>query len=414
MILIQGAKILLGEKIVEGNITIEGNEIASIGEKKDKSDVVIDARGLAAIPGLFNCHTHAAMTMFRGYAEDMPLQEWLEKKIWPAEMRLNEKIVYLASKLACVEMLKSGTTFFLDMYFFPSATARAVEETGIRACLSSAFFDFFSEEILETSMKRVEKELKELENFRVMRAIAPHAVYTVSMEGLRRSAEMAGREDVFIHFHLAETEKEVVEFRKKYGKDIVKALDEIGFLSSRLFCAHSVWLEREEIELLARRKVNAIHCPTSNMKLSVGKAMNYPEMKKAGVNVLLGTDGAASNNSLSIFNEMKFCALLQKFSYGAESFKAVEAFKMATENAGKAFGIKAGRIEEGWLADIVLVDLNQVQFSPCHDLIANLVYSNATVDTVIVDGKIVVEGGYFDGEEKLLEEFSKEVEKFFM
>jgi len=207
MILIQGAKILLGEKIVEGNITIEGNEIASIGEKKDKSDVVIDARGLAAIPGLFNCHTHAAMTMFRGYAEDMPLQEWLEKKIWPAEMRLNEKIVYLASKLACVEMLKSGTTFFLDMYFFPSATARAVEETGIRACLSSAFFDFFSEEILETSMKRVEKELKELENFRVMRAIAPHAVYTVSMEGLRRSAEMAGREDVFIHFHLAETEK---------------------------------------------------------------------------------------------------------------------------------------------------------------------------------------------------------------
>ncbi len=413
MILIENVKFLVGENLKEGNILIDGNKIVAIGDAKDKSDFVIDAKDLVAIPGLFNCHTHSAMTLFRGYAEDMPLQEWLEKKIWPAEMRLNEKVVYLASKLACVEMLKTGTVFFNDMYFFPSATARAVEETGIRACLSSAFFDFFNSEILEANMKRVEKELKELKNFEVLRAIAPHAVYTVSIEGLKRSVEIAEKENVFIHFHLAETEKEVVEFKKKHGKGIVKALDEIDFLSPRLFCAHSVWLDKEEIALLGKRGVNAIHCPTSNMKLSVGKVMNFPEMRKSGVNVLLGTDGAASNNSLNMFNEMKFCALLQKFYYGAESFRAFEAFRISTENAGRAFRINSGRIEEGWLADLVLLDLKQVHFAPCHDLIANLVYANSTVDTVIVDGKIVVENRYFEGEEKLLEEFSKEVERFF-
>ncbi|MCS7130182.1 MAG: amidohydrolase [Archaeoglobaceae archaeon] len=415
MILIENAKVLSDGKLKSANILIEENKIKAIGDVKDKSDYVINAKELAVIPGLFNSHTHCAMTLFRGYAEDMPLQEWLEKKIWPAEARLNEEIVYWASKLACVEMLKSGTTFFFDMYFFPSATARAVEETGIRACLSSAFFDFFSKDLLEANLKRVEKELNELKNFKVLRAIAPHAVYTVSLEGLKRAMEIAEKEDIFVHFHLAETEKEVIDFRKKNGNGIVKALDEIGFLNQRLISAHCVWLEKEEIELMAKRKVSAVHCPTSNMKLSVGKALNYPEMKKAGLNVLLGTDGTASNNSLDMLREMKVSALLQKFYYGADSFKAVDAFKIATENASKAFGIKAGKVEVGWLADLVLIDLSKIPMNPCHDLIANLVYSSASecIDTVIVDGKIVVENGYFEGEEKILEKFNKIAEKFF-
>ncbi|MEM1578384.1 MAG: amidohydrolase [Archaeoglobaceae archaeon] len=415
MILIENAKVLYGEKLVEKNILIENNVISAIGEVKDKSDYVINAKGFAAIPGMFNSHTHAAMTLFRGYAEDMPLQEWLEKKIWPAEMKLNEKIVYLSSKLACVEMLKTGTTFFLDMYFFPEATARAVEETGIRACLSSAFFDFFSKDLLESSLKRVEKELSELKKFNVLRAIAPHAVYTVSREGLQTAAEIAENENIFVHFHLAETEREVIEFRKKYGKGIVSSLDEIGFLNERLISAHSVWLESAEIEVMAKRKVSVVHCPTSNMKLSVGKAMNYPEMKKFGLNVLLGTDGAASNNSLDICREMKVCALLQKFYYGAESFTAREAFRLCTENASRAFKLKAGRLEEGWLADVVLLDLSKISMNPCHDLVSNLVYSasSETVDTVIVDGKLVVENGYFDGEERVIGDFTKLAEKFF-
>ncbi|MDK2875801.1 MAG: 5-methylthioadenosine/S-adenosylhomocysteine deaminase [Archaeoglobaceae archaeon] len=415
MILIENAKVLRGEKLVSANILIDGNRISAIGEVKDRSDIVIDGKGLAVIPGLFNSHTHSAMTLFRGYAEDMPLQEWLEKKIWPAEARLNDEIVYWASKLACIEMLKSGTTFFLDMYFFPSATAKAVEETGIRACLSSAFFDFFNKDLLEINLKRVEKELKELKNYRVLRAIAPHAVYTVSIEGLRRAMELAEKENILVHFHLAETEKEVLDFRKKHGKGIVNALDEIGFLNSRLISAHCVWLEREEIRLMAERGVNAVHCPSSNMKLSVGKALNYLEMKNSGLNVLLGTDGAASNNSLDILREMKISALLQKFYYGADSFKASDAFKMATENASKAFGIKSGRIEVGWLADLVLLDIEKIPMTPCHDLISNLVYSASSecVDTVIVDGNIVIENGHFDGEEKVVETFSKLAEDFF-
>ncbi|NHW23380.1 MAG: amidohydrolase [Archaeoglobales archaeon] len=415
MILIENARVLRDGKLVQANVLLEENKISAIGDFKDKSDYVIDGKGLAVIPGLFNSHTHAAMTLFRGYADDMPLQEWLEKKIWPAEARLNDEIVYWASKLACIEMLKSGTTFFLDMYFFPSATARAVEETGIRACLSSAFFDFFNKDLLEINLKRVEKELRELRSYRVLRAVAPHAVYTVSLEGLKRSMEMAEEENIFVHFHLAETEKEVVEFRKKYGKGIVSALDEIGFLNPRLISAHCVWLEKDEIGLMARKGVNAVHCPASNMKLSVGRALNYPEMKNSGLNVLLGTDGAASNNSLDMLREMKFSALLQKFYYGSDSFKAVDAFRMATENASRAFGIKAGKIEVGWLADLVLLDLKKIPMTPCHDLVANLVYSASSecVDTVIVDGKIVVENGHFESEEKAIEKFSKLTENFF-
>jgi len=415
MILIENARVLRNDKLVTANILIEGNEIVAVGGDKDKSDIVIDGRDFAVIPGLFNSHTHAAMTLFRGYAEDMPLQEWLERKIWPAEARLNEEVVYWASKLACIEMLKSGTTFFLDMYFFPSATAKAVEETGIRACLSSAFFDFFSEEVLEANLKKVERELKELKGYRVLRAVAPHAVYTVSLEGLKRAMEIAEREDIFVHFHLAETEKEVLDFRKKHGKSIVKTLDDIGFLNPRLISAHCVWLEKDEIKLMAERGANAVHCPTSNMKLSVGKALNYMEMKNAGLNVLLGTDGAASNNSLDILREMKFSALLQKFYYGADSFKAIDAFRMATENASRAFGLKVGKIEVGWLADLVLMDLKKITMVPCHDLIANLVYSASSecVDTVIVDGRILVENRYFDGEEKVVERFLKIAESFF-
>lgn len=415
MILIEGARVLRDERLVTANVLIEDNKISAIGEVKDKSDIVIDGKGLAVIPGLFNSHTHSAMTLFRGYAEDMPLQEWLEKKIWPAEAKLYDEIVYWASKLACIEMLKSGTTFFLDMYFFPSATAKAVEETGIRACLSSAFFDFFNKDLLEINLKRVEKELKELKGYKVLRAVGPHAVYTVSLEGLKRAMELAEKENIFVHFHLAETEKEVLEFRKKQDKGIVSALDEIGFLNSRLISVHCVWLEKEEISLMAKRGVNAVHCPTSNMKLSVGRALNYPEMKNSGLNVLLGTDGAASNNCLDMMREMKFSALLQKFCYGADSFKAKDAFIMATENASKAFKIKAGKVEVGWLADLVLLDLKKIPMTPYHDVIANLVYSASTecVDTVIVDGKIVVENGYFEGEEKVIEKFSKLAENFF-
>lgn len=411
MICIRNVKVLKDNRLVETNIVIDGNKIESVGEEVDKSDVVIDGQSKAAIPGLMNCHTHAAMVLFRGYADDMQLHEWLEKKIWPLEAKLDEKAVYYGTKLACIEMLKSGTTFFNDMYFFTEDIAKAVEETGIRACISSAFFDFFDPEKLEESLKRVRKDLEVLKKYeRVLPAIGPHAVYTVSLDGLRESMELAREMDLFVHFHLSETEKEVVEFRKKHGKNIVSALDEIGFLNERLVAAHSVWLEDGEIEVLAKRGVSVVHCPASNMKLCVGKAIRFSQMKKYGLNVCLGTDGAASNNNLDMFEEMKFAALLQKFYYNDPTLmKAEEIFKMATENAARAFNLKVGKIEVEYLADLVLVDLSKPYMSPGHNLIADLVYAanGDCVDTVIVDGKIVVEGGKFEDEEKIINEARK-------
>jgi len=404
MILIKDVKIL-GER--EANVLIDENEIASINGEVDKSDIVIDGKGKALIPGLMNCHTHAAMVLFRSYAEDMYLHEWLEKKIWPAEKKLDEKAIYYGTKLACIEMLKSGCTFFNDMYFYTEAIAKAVEETGIRACISSAFFDFFNMDLLEENIKRVEKEIKSLKKFeRVIPAVGPHAVYTVSLRGLEMAKELADEYNAFIHFHLAETEKEVVEFKKKHGKEIVQVLNEIGFLCNRLIAAHSVWLSEGEIEILAKRGVSVVHCPTSNMKLCVGKALNYALMRKHGLNVTIGTDSAASNNNLDMFEEMKFASLLQKFYYNDPTIvKAREIFDMATSNAAKAFKLKAGKIEEGYLADLVLIDLKRAYLIPGHDFISDLVYSanGSCVDTVIVNGKIVVEKGRFRGEEEVYE-----------
>jgi len=410
MILIKNAKILTPKGIVEGNLKVEEGKISEIGGKAEKSDVVIDGSGKALIPGFFNTHTHAAMTLFRSYADDMQLHEWLEKKIWPMEAKLDEKAVYWGTKLACVEMLKSGTVFFNDMYFFPEAIARAAEECGIRACVSAAFFDFFNPDLLEENLKNAVKTLREIEKYDVLRAIGPHAVYTVSLEGLRRAAEMAEEMDIFVHFHLAETEKEVLDFKKQHEKLIVPALDEIGFLSKRLIAAHSVWLEDAEIEILAKRGVSVAHCPASNMKLCVGKAIRYEAMKKAGVNFTLATDGAASNNNLDMMEEMKFAALLQKFYYNSPTLlKAEEVFEAATLNGAKAFGIKSGVIQEGYEADIVLVDLTKPYMQPEHNLIANLVYaaSSGCVDTVIVRGEVVVEGGVFRSEEEELKIIEK-------
>ncbi len=414
MILIKNTRILTPGGLVEGNLTIEENRIASIGESGDKSDIVIDGTRKVVVPGLFNTHTHAAMVLFRSFADDMLLHEWLETKIWPLEAKLDEDAVYWGTKLACIEMLKSGTVFFNDMYFYPPAIARAAEECGIRACVSAAFFDFFNSDLLEENIKKAIKDLREVEKYNVLRAIGPHAVYTVSLDGLQRAAEIAEEEDIFIHFHLAETEKEVLDFKKQYGKQIVKALDEIGFLSRRLMAAHSVWLEPNEIEFLARRGVSVSHCPTSNMKLCVGRAINYSAMKRAGVNFTIGTDGAASNNNLDMLEEMKFAALLQKFHYSDPTLmRAEEVFEAATINAAKAFGLKSGRIEEGYLADVVVLDLTAPALRPSHNLVADLVYSASAgcVDTVIVDGRIVVENGLFMGnkevERKILDKASE-------
>lgn len=387
----------------EVNIVIEGNRIVSIGKEKDRSGEVINGKGLAIIPGFVNCHTHAAMTLLRGFADDFPLQEWLEKFIWPTEAKMKKKDVYWGSKLACLEMIKGGTTCFVDMYFYSEETARAVMESGIRAFLSEVFIGK-----KEQSIEKIGKKTRQLRGYgeRIQPMFGPHSLYTISEENLRKIAETAEKEDVLIHFHLSETEKEVLDCIKQHGKKPVEWLDQIGFLSERVLNAHCVWLEGKEIEIMAKRKAKAVHCPVSNMKLAVGSVMPYEELKQAGVQVCLGTDGCASNNSLSMFEEMKLASLTQKNHYtNTTIMPAQEAFSIATERGAKALGLNCGRIEEGMLADFSLIDLKNVSLVPGHNLVSDIVFSasDSCIDTVFCNGEILMRNGRVEGEEEIIE-----------
>ena len=393
------------------NIYIEGNEIEAISEasKEQVAEFVIDGTDKAAIPGLFNAHTHAAMTLLRGYADDMPLQEWLETKIWPVERKLTEDDVYWGTKLACLEMIKSGTIFFNDMYWHWRGSARAVAECGIRAALSAVFIDGFDEEKAKEQIIRNEalyKESKELPE-RIIFALGPHAIYTVSESSLCWVRDFAEKHDLLVHIHLSETKTEVEDCIKRHGMRPVEYLNELDFLCARTIACHCTHLSRNEMELLKKHNVKIVHNPTSNMKLATGRKQ-YDELKRLGLyaNIALGTDGCASNNNLDMFEEMKIASLLQKvYSGDPTCMPAKEAFGLATGNAARMFRINAGEIAEGKLADVVLLDLKNVNLVPNHNLISNIVYSanGSCVDTVICDGAILMEARKVKGEEEIKE-----------
>jgi len=399
--------ILIKNVLLDGkrtHILIEDNIISKIGEIQ-RADYEIDGMDKVALPGLINTHTHAAMTLLRGYADDYPLQQWLEEKIWPVEKKLTEEDVYWGVKLACLEMIKTGTTTFSDMYWFEKSAADAVREMGLRAFLAEAFFDFDQEDVREESIKRMEEAVKYITSLglkRVQPALGPHAPYTVSKKGLEWIRDFATHENLLVHFHLAETKKEIDNFIKKTGMRLIEFLDKISFLSRRLIIAHAIWLNDEEVKLLVKRGVKVSHNPVSNMKLASG-VFPYKLMKQHDVVVSLGTDGCASNNNLNMFEEMKFASLLQKVhSMDPTALPKDEVFRMATINGAKALGINAGEIKESKLADIILVDLNTPSFAPNHDVISNLAYSIPKVDTVICDGKILMENGKVPDEEEII------------
>lgn len=393
------------------NIYIEGNEIEAISEasKEQVAEFVIDGTDKAAIPGLFNAHTHAAMTLLRGYADDMPLQEWLETKIWPVERKLTEDDVYWGTKLACLEMIKSGTIFFNDMYWHWRGSARAVAECGIRAALSAVFIDGFDEEKAKEQIIRNEalyKESKELPE-RIIFALGPHAIYTVSESSLCWVRDFAEKHDLLVHIHLSETKTEVEDCITRHGMRPVEYLNELDFLCARTIACHCTHLSRNEMELLKKHNVKIVHNPTSNMKLAAGRKQ-YDELKRLGLyaNIALGTDGCASNNNLDMFEEMKMASLLQKaYSGDPTCMPAKEAFGLATGNAARMFRLNAGEIAEGKLADVVLLDLKNVNLVPNHNLISNIVYSanGSCVDTVICDGEILMEERKVKGEEEIKE-----------
>ena len=387
------------------DIFIEGNKIKKIGKNLNlRADEKIDGKGeKAVLPGLINCHTHAAMSLFRGYEDDLPLQEWLEKKLWPAELKVTEEDAYWGTKLACLEMVKNGTTTLNEMYRYPEATVRAVEEIGLRAMIDLVIIDFLpicSKENVEKLFKKLKNKIPE----NCSLAVAPHAIYTVSRENLIWAKNFAKKHDLPLHIHVSETEKEVEDCFKKYKMRPVEYLERIRFLGENCILAHSIWLSEKEIKILAKRKCNVVYNPCSNMKLASG-FFPYKKLKEAGINVTLGTDSAASNNSLDMFLEMKFASLLQKIKEMDPTIApAKEIFETATKNGAKALKINAGEIKVGKLADLILIDLNQIQLKPGYNLISDIVYSanGNCVRDVICNGRILMRNRKIEEEGKIM------------
>ncbi|OPX62978.1 amidohydrolase family protein [Methanoregula sp. PtaB.Bin085] len=388
--------------------------IGAIGEGVRKqhtgeADIIIDGNGAIALPGLVNTHTHAAMSLLRGYADDMILQDWLSQKIWPLEAHLTPPDVYWGTKLACLEMIRTGTTAFNDMYFMMEEAARAVGEAGIRAVLSYGFIDLFDAGKREAECRATEnlvRHIRSLDNPRITAAAGPHAPYTVSPDGLKWCAEFAREEKIGIHIHLSETEKEVNDCIAQHGKRPAVLLDECGILTPRTVAAHCCWLDEAECTLLGKRGVSASHNPTSNMKLATNRAMPWHWLKDAGANVCLGTDGCASNNNLDMFEEAKTAAILQKFFWNNPTLlPAQEALAMATANGARGLGLATGRLLPGTPADIILVAVHEACNTPLHNAMSNIVYScnGGAVETTICDGRVLMLNREVPGEKEILE-----------
>lgn len=367
------------------------------GEDAPEVDRIIEAHGLHAFPSFKNGHTHVAMVLFRGYGDDMPLMEWLQTRIWPAEGRLTAEDVYLGARLGILEMIRGGTTFFNEMYWHHPAIVRAVEEMGVRALVGCTLIDLGSPETLE-SQKR---EMLDLAEGRIPRgnpervglALAPHSIYTVPPEVLRWVAELAGTHDLPVHIHLSETQAEVDRCVERHGCRPAFLLDRLGLVNSRLLAVHGQFLDEEELVLLGRAKATVVTNPTANLKLATGGIFPYRAAREAGVRVCLGTDGAASNNNLDLLEEMKMAALVQKHrELDATVLPAPEALAMATVTASEAFGLGAGGLEPGAPADLVLLDFSGPSTQPLHDPISTLVYAaNAShVHTTICAGLVLM------------------------
>ncbi|MDP2217721.1 MAG: amidohydrolase family protein [Methanolobus sp.] len=380
-----------------GVIVIKDGMIKEVGRSTESTaDKVIDAGGCVVMPGLVNTHCHAGMTLFRGYADDMPLKEWLENRIWPAEAKLTDDDIYNGSLLACLEMIRSGTTAFADMYIHMDRVAQAVENSGIRAALSYGMIDFGNKEKADAELNegaRFVREWNGKAEGRITTMYGPHAPNTCSRDFLIRVKEQAVKDNVRIHIHVLETEAELNHMKEKFGMCSIHFLKGIDFWGTDILAAHCVWLSDGDIKILAEHGVNISHNPVSNMKLASGIAP-VSKLLAIGANVCLGTDGCASNNNLDMFEEMKTAALLQKVStMDPMALPARKVLEMATVNGAKALGIKSGVLKKGYNADVIIVDLKKPHLTPIYDVASQLVYaaSGKDVRTTIVAGKVLME-----------------------
>lgn len=386
--------VLHNNEIVD--VYIEDNCFSKIGSNLSMSaDMVIDGSDKAILPAFYNTHTHAAMSILRGYGDDKPLFEWLQEDIWPIEDKLTAEDIYIASCLAILEMIKSGTVFFADMYFEGCQTINAVEKMGIRAAISIVNMDLFDEK-MTAHKKQATVDFFAAANpcvERVIKCISCHAVYTVSDELFLYAANMAKNNGYYMQIHACETKQEVDDCVEKWGMSPIEKLDSLGILNDKTILAHAVHLSDKDIEIIQKRGCVLSTNPVSNLKLNSGNFMFEKLYSKMPNKISLGTDGAASNNNLSMIESMKICSLSAKLQAGsALAGKACEVFKAATQNGAAAFGLNAGVVKEGALADCILVDLNNYFMTPTYNIISNMAYSadSSCIWGVICDGKPVM------------------------
>jgi len=396
-LLVKNATLPSGKK---SDILIEGSRISKVAPSiSARADEKIDASGKIALPGFINTHTHAAMTLFRGIGEDAALHDWLAA-VRAAEVKVAPPQIRAGTALAAAEMIKSGTTCFSDMYFHMDEVAIAVQESGMRAVLGYSMVDMgkggFDEKKRKSELSICEQFIKDWQgkaDGRITTSVPPHSLYLCSKELLVASKEMAQKHNVQLHIHLSETRKEVFDCLSAHKLRPAYYLDSLGLLTPRTVAAHCVWMTKEEVKLLASRGVSSSLCPVSNLKLASGGVAPLPEMQGAKMNVSLGTDGSASNDSLSMFETMKFLALCVKNArWDATAATAPQMLSAATEGGARALGIDAGLLAEGKLADIILVDARAANMAPLHDITANLVYSAhaGNVTDSIINGKAVM------------------------
>jgi 5-methylthioadenosine/S-adenosylhomocysteine deaminase len=384
----------IGLRAVDGTIDALGPDV-----RPEPGDETLDAEGAALTPGLVNGHTHAAMTLFRGFGDDLPLMVWLEQRIWPAEARLSTEDVYWGTRLACLEMIRSGTVRFWDMYWHQLDVARAVIDSGVRATVGQPILEFPGAPD-GARPEHAAEGIEELRSLgpRVGAALTPHAHYSVSEPSLRLIAEISEANQVPMHTHLSETEQEVHDCIDAHGCRPTYYLDQLGLLNDRSVLAHGVWLDEEELALIGERGATIVTNPVSNMKLAVGRAFPYPETRKAGVALGLGTDGAGSNNSLDLLADMKTFALLQKHTaVDPAILPASEAWAIAIGAFAPALG--GTPVAVGEPADFLLIDGSGTEMT-CGPLLESLVYatSSAAVDTVVVDGRVLMRHRQIEGE----------------
>jgi len=391
----------------DAGVVVKGDRILAVGKRSDlcskyESEKILDMPGHLIMPGLINTHTHAAMSLFRGLADDLPLMDWLSHYIFPAEKRIDSRLVDLGTRLACLEMIRTGTTTFKDMYLYEESVAEAAAQMGMRGVVGEVLYDFPSPNYgpPEAGLSYARKMIEKWKGHSLVRvAVEPHSPYTCSPDLLEKANEIAVKERCLLVIHLSETRDEVEQIKQRYGTTPVRHLERLGILGPHLLAVHCVCLDDEEIRILAEHQVKVAHCPESNMKLAAGIAP-VPGLLEAGVTVGLGTDGCASNNNLDMFQEMDMAAKLHKVAtLDPTVMDAQTTLEMATIRAARALGIEdeVGSLEPGKKADIICLDLNQPHLTPLYHIPSQIVYaaSGLDVDTVIINGEIRLQNRCF-------------------